>query len=337
MTEPVRVGVIGTGTLGLRHCRTLALRTPGAELAATADSDENAARTAASLSPSAYAASDHQALLADSSIQAVVIAAPNDVHAQLIREAAEAGKDIFCEKPIGLDFESVDSALDAVSRHQVKLQIGFQRRFDSAYIEARRALSAGELGDVELLVGTTRDPAPPSASYLARSGNIFVDLAIHDYDSLRFLTGLEATEVYATASSLIPAGGDHPAALDTAVTSLRLNNGALAVITSSRRSNYGYDVRVEVSGSKGKVALGEERQTAIRTYTGAGVTHDFVGSYWQLFERAYVAELQHFVECVARDREPEVTGQDGRKALEIALLAERSAREGRPLALAAVI
>ena len=145
------------------------------------------------------------------------------------------------------------------------------------------------------------------------------------------------TEVYVAAASLIPGDRDDARALDTAVTSLRLNNGALAVITSSRRSNYGYDVRVEVSGSKGKVALGEERQTAIRTYTGAGVTHDFVGSYWQLFERAYVAELQHFVECVARDREPEVTGQDGRKALEIALLAERSAREGRPLALAAVI
>ena len=139
--------------------------------------------------------------------------------------------------------------------------------------------------------------------------------------------------VFATAATLILEANNEQPARDTAVTSLRLENGALATITNSRRSTYGYDVRIEVAGSKGKISLGEERRTAIRTYTEAGASHDFVGSYWELFEAAYVTELRHFAECIAKDKEPEVTGEDGRKALQIALLAERSSREGRSLSI----
>lgn len=336
VSERVRVGVIGVGSLGYRHARTLAFRTPGADLAAVADYTDGAAQAAAALSPGAYATADYRAVLDDASIQALVIVTPNDTHARLVIEAAEAGKDIFCEKPIGLDLESTDAALEAVSRNAVKLQIGFQRRFDPAYREAHRALASGEMGEVELVVGTTRDPAPPPAEYVEHSGSFFADTAIHDFDSVRFLTGLEVTTVFAAAESLIPGNGSAPAAVDTAAATLWLENGALCTVTNRRRSNYGYDVRIEVCGSVGTIVLGEERRTALRKYSGAGVSHDFVGSYWELFEDAYVAELQHFVECVARGTEPEVGGEAGRRALAIAIAAERSAKTGQPVALSDV-
>ncbi len=336
MSERIRVGVIGAGSLGSRHARTLALRTPGAELAAVADQTDGVAEDAAALSPGAYATTDYRAVLADASIHALVIATPNDTHAQLIVEAAHAGKDIFCEKPLGLDLESADAALEAVSRNSVKLQIGFQRRFDPAYREAHRALASGEMGDVELVVGTTRDPAPPPDTYFEHSGSFFADTAIHDFDSVRYLTGLEVTAVFATAESLIAGNGSDPAVFDTAASTLWLENGALCSISNRRRSNYGYDVRIEVCGSQGTIALGEERRTAVRKYSEAGVSHDFVGSYWELFEDAYVAELQHFVECVARDHEPEVGGEIGRRALAIALAADQSASTGHPVALSEV-
>ncbi len=333
MSERVRIGVIGTGTLGMHHCRTLALLTPEAELALVADHRDDAVQAAAALSAETNVAADYRAILNDESIQAVVITTPNDTHAQLIMEAAIAGKHIYCEKPLALSMDEADAALAAVAKNAVKLQIGFQRRFDPAYREARSALLAGDLGSIELIVGTTRDPAPPPASYLERSGSFFVDTAIHDYDALRYLTGLEVTDVFATAATLILEETNEQPMRDTAVTSLRMENGALATITNSRRSNYGYDVRIEVAGSKGKVSLGEERGTAVRTYTEAGVSHDFVGSYWELFETAYVAEVRHFVQCVADGRTPDATGEDGRKALQIALLAERSSQEGRSLSI----
>jgi myo-inositol 2-dehydrogenase/D-chiro-inositol 1-dehydrogenase len=330
MSEKVRVGVIGAGAMGRYHCETLARRLPGAALAAVADVNHAAAERAACLSPGAVATADHRALLADPSVQAVVIATPNDTHAALIREAARAGKHVFCEKPVALDLASADAALAEAARQGVKLQIGFQRRFDPAYREARRAIAGGELGAVELIAGTTRDPSPPPVEQLRRSGGLFTDTAIHDLDSVRFLTGLEVVEVFATASTLVlPDGGE--GFVDTAVTALRLETGALAVITHSLRAAYGYEVSMEVMGERGKIQVGYERQTAVRRLSAEGVRHDYVGWFLDRFGEAYVAELAHFIDCVANDREPEVTGGDGRAALALALLAQRSHWEGRPL------
>ena len=330
MSDTVRVGVIGAGVMGRYHCETLARRLPGAELAGVADVDAAAAGRSACLSPGAVATTDHRHLLADPTLQAVVIATPNDTHAALIREAAAAGKHVFCEKPVALDLAGADAALAEADRRGVKLQIGFQRRFDPAYREARQALADGEMGAVELIAGTTRDPRPPGIEQLRRSGGLFPDTVVHDLDSLRFLTGLEAVEVFATASTLVlPDGGE--GFVDTAVTALRLESGALAIITNSLRAAYGYEVSMEVMGERGKIAVGYERQTAVRRVTAEGVRHDHVGWFLDRFGEAYVAELAHFIDCVANDREPEVTGADGRAALALALLAERSHREGRPL------
>ena len=331
MADKVRVGVIGAGVMGRSHCETLALRLPGAELVAVADVDEDAARRAAGLAPAAAVLTDHRVLLADPSLQAVVIATPNDTHASLIREAARAGKHVFCEKPVALDLASADAALAEVDRQGVKLQVGFQRRFDSAYREARRAIADGELGAVELIVGTTRDPRPPSLEQLRWSGGLFTDTAIHDLDSVRFLTGLEVVQVFAAASTLVLENAAEEGFVDTAVTALRLETGALAVISNSLRAAYGYAVSMEVMGERGKIAVGYERQTAVRRLTAEGVRHDHVGWFLDRFGEAYQRELAHFVDCVAADCEPEVTGADGRAALALALLAARSHREGRPL------
>ena len=331
MADKVRVGVIGAGVMGRYHCETLALRLPGAELVAVADVDAAAAGRAAALSPGALATTDHRALLAAPSVQAVVIATPNDTHAPLIREGTRAGKHVFCEKPLALDLASADAALAEADRQGVKLQIGFQRRFDPAYREARQAIADGELGPVELIVGTTRDPKPPGVEQLRRSGGLFTDTTIHDLDSVRFLTGLEVVEVFATASTLILEDGAEEGFADTAVTALRLESGALAVISNSLRAAYGYEVSMEVMGERGKIAVGYARQTAVRRLTAEGVRHDHVGRFLDRFGEAYQRELAHFIDCVAGDREPEATGADGRAALALALLAERSHREGRPL------
>jgi myo-inositol 2-dehydrogenase/D-chiro-inositol 1-dehydrogenase len=333
LNKNVRVGVIGAGAMGLHHSRSLARHIPGAELAAVADIDPEAVRRAAALAPEAAAMADHRALLADPSIDAVVIASPNDTHARLIEEASAAGKHVFCEKPLARDLPSADAALATVARSGVKLQVGFQRRFDPAFRAARRVIQEGDLGAVELIISTTRDPKPPSIEFMKRSGGLFSDTLIHDLDAVRFLSGLEAVEVYATASTMFLDGGAEEGLVDTAVTSLRLETGALAVITNSLRATYGYEVAAEALGEKGKVTVGQEQRTGLRRYGAEGVWNDYVNHFLDRFREAYLAELAHFVECVASDRRPEASGEDGRAALALALLAARSYREGHPLSV----
>jgi myo-inositol 2-dehydrogenase/D-chiro-inositol 1-dehydrogenase len=333
MTEKVRVGIIGAGRMGRHHCQNLALRVPAAELAAVADIEAGSADWLAALAPGVYASADHRQLLEDPTIAAVLIATPNDTHAGLVREAAEAAKHVFCEKPLALDLDGADAALAAVAAAGVKLQIGFQRRFDPAYREARRIIEAGELGAVELVSSTTRDPSPPSAEYMRNSGGLFLDTLVHDLDSILFLTGLRAVEVYSAAATLFLPDGRDEGLVDTAITTLRLETGALAVVTNSLRAAYGYEVGAEVLGEKGKVVVGQERLTEIRRYGTEGVSTDHVVKATDRFREAFVSEIADFVDCLLTGREPQVSGEDGRAALQLALLAAQSSSEGRPLAV----
>jgi len=353
--EPIRVALIGAGEMGLWHARCLAHDIEQADLAAVADPDEDAAHRAAALAPRARWFASPEAILSDPSIRAVVIASPDSTHAALIEQAAQAGKDIFCEKPLATDLAEADAALAAVARHGVKLQIGFQRRFDPPYQRAREVIAAGELGPVELAVATTRDAleaerpgagrssSSTRAGALSRQGSgqwrspwrrrnaaIFIQMTVHDLDSLRYLTGLEVVQVYATASYF----GEGPAEegeVDTAAVVLRFQNGALATITDSWRTAYGYDVHVEVMGPRGKVQVGYDRQTAVRHFSAQGVGHDHVYWYIERFGVAYRREMEHFVDCVARGVAPDVGGADGRAAQALAEAAARSLREGRPV------
>jgi myo-inositol 2-dehydrogenase/D-chiro-inositol 1-dehydrogenase len=328
--EPIRVGLIGAGQMGLWHARCLAHDIQHAELAAAADPDEEAARRAAALAPGTRWSAGHEAILADTSIRAVVIASPDGTHAGLIAEAAQAGKDVFCEKPLATNLAEADAALAAVGNHGVKLQIGFQRRFDPAYQRAREAIAAGELGPLELAVATTRDPLEAGRPGAGRNAAIFIQTTIHDLDSLRYLTGLEVVQVY-SAASYFGEGSAEEDEVDTAALLLRFQTGALATITNSWRTAYGYDVQVEVMGPRGKVQVGYDRQTAVRRFSAQGVCHDHVYWYVDRFGQAYRREMEHFIDCVARGAAPDVGGADARAAQALAEAAARSLREGRPI------
>ena len=276
---------------------------------------------------------DHRRLLEDKAVDAVLIAAPSNTHAALIQEAAAAGKQIFCEKPIAITLAEADAAVAAVTRAGVRLQIGFQRRFDPAYERAHAAIRAGELGRLYFLRSTTRDPEPPPEEYLRASPSIFTDTAIHDVDMLRWLAGDEVIEVHAMGAALIRESHAERGLTDTAVLSLRFKNGTLGVIDNCWQAAYGYDVRTEVLGAAGAVEVGHATDSGLLRLDKRGVTADY--PYWFLdrFGAAYEREVADFVRCVATGEAVRATGHDGRQALAVVLAAARSAEEGRPVRL----
>lgn len=327
--DRVRVALIGAGRLGRRHGQVLAFQVPDAELVAIADAFEASARDAAAALRIDRWTVDPAELIADESIEAVVIASPTPTHAPLIMAAAEAGKDIFCEKPIALDLEATDAALDAVERAGVRLQIGFQRRFDSGYAKAKEMIASGALGRIEYIRDTMRDPEPASRDYIATSGGLYRDMVIHDFDCVRWLMGDEPDEVFAMASALVDPVYVEFDDVDTSVVSIRFAENKLASIDSSRRSGFGYDVRTEVFGSEGSLFIGYSRQTPVLHYTPKGVVSDHVHWFIDRFADAYVAELVDFVRNIVEATPPSVSGADGRAALAMAYSAETSHRERR--------
>lgn len=321
----IDVAVIGAGRIGRLHAENLATRIQGVRLAAVADVRGEAARELAQRWQVPRVATDPAEILADPSIAAVAICSSSETHAQLIQDAAARGKHVFCEKPIDLACEPIEKALAAVKKAGVKLQIGFNRRFDATFARAREAVASGRLGAVHLVRISSRDPDLPPVEYLRRSGGIFLDMTIHDFDMVRFLTGSEVVDVLATGEALVEPGLKELGDVDTCVTVLRLANGALATIDNSRRAVYGYDQRAEVFGSEGTVLVGNPAPDAHTVLDRAGAHsvapyHFFLDRYPQSF----VTEMQSFVDCVRFDRAPLVTGVDGLQATRIAQAAARS-------------
>jgi myo-inositol 2-dehydrogenase/D-chiro-inositol 1-dehydrogenase len=274
---------------------------------------------------------------ADAAVDAVIIASSTETHAAYIESAAEYGKDIFTEKPIALDIDATDRALAAVEAAGVRLQVGFQRRFDRGYEAAYQDISNGTLGRIEMIRDAMRDPQPPDMEYVARSGGLYRDMTIHNFDCVRWLMDEEPEEIFATASALVSDEIGQADDVDTSVVTMRFGSGALATIENSRRSGFGYDVRTEVFGSHGAVMIGESRQTPVRRYTDSGVIEDHQYFFLERFADAYRSELDAFV-CAIRDDAPvQVTGADGRAALLMAYAAERSLRENRPVRMADVL
>ncbi len=332
MPSAVNIALLGAGQIGSLHAETIAHHLPGARLAAVYDPAGERARTAASLADGAVVCDDPESLLASPGIDAVVIAGPTRVHAPLIAAAARAGKHVFCEKPIALALDEAREAAAAVETAGVKLQIGFQRRFDTGYVQAREALAGGDLGEIELLASTTRDPKPPPPGYLASCGGMFLDTAIHDFDSVRFLSGSEVVEVYATASSLVVPEREGPDEIDTTVTVLRLASGALASVTNSLRTGYGYEAGAEVFGSRGKLIVSSATRQVER-FDLRGVSTAYPASYRERFADAYRAELAEFVRSISADTPSPCGADDGVAALTIALAARESALERRTVRL----
>jgi len=256
MSKPLNIAVIGCGRIGRIHAENLATRIPGARLAAVADIAGDCAKEVATQFHVAKATGDYHELLADSSIEAVAICSSTDTHSRIIQEAAAAGKHIFCEKPIDYDLARIHAALSAVEKAGVKLQIGFNRRFDPSFARVRELVTTGAIGQPHIIRITSRDPEPPSLEYIKVSGGIFLDMTIHDFDMVRFLSGSEAEEVYAIGDALIDPAIRQAGDVDTAIVTMRLQSGALATIDNSFKADYGYDQRIEVFGSKGSASAG---------------------------------------------------------------------------------
>jgi myo-inositol 2-dehydrogenase/D-chiro-inositol 1-dehydrogenase len=335
-TETLNIGLIGAGRIGRLHAEHLATRVPSARLLAVADVQEHAARQCAEQFGAA-AMSDYRALLENRDVQAVLICSATDTHAEMIEAAAQAGKHIFCEKPIALSLPTIDRALAAVERAGVKLQIGFNRRFDANYRRVRQAIAGGEIGQVALLHIISRDPAPPPIAYIRASGGIFLDMTIHDFDMARFLVGDEVEQVYATGGvhvdPAIGAAGD----LDTVLVVLKFAGGAIGTIDNSRRAAYGYDQRVEVLGSVGAISTGNNYPNTAVISDAQSVRRDLpLHFFLERYTESFVAELRAFVDAVLHDAPVPVTGEDARAPVVLGLAARRSYDEGRPVRLSEV-
>jgi myo-inositol 2-dehydrogenase / D-chiro-inositol 1-dehydrogenase len=332
VADPVRVGVIGAGRIGTSHATLLAREVPGAHLVAVADARAEAAeRLAESLGCRAVA--HPGALLADDQVEGVVIAASSTAHAELVVAAAEAGKGIFCEKPMGMTLEEIDRGTAAADAAGVALQVGFNRRFAPDFAAAHRLVAAGELGTPQLMRSVTRDPglADPAG---VPPGTIFTQTLIHDFDTLLWLNpGAEPVSVYATADALVAPDFKGAGLLDTAVVVITFDNGAIAIAEASFSAAYGYDVRGEVFGSAGMVTMGDAAASSLIHLDAHGRHAATVRGDVELFRGAYVGEFAEFVDAVRQGRQASVTGGDARRALQLALASIESVETGAPVRL----
>jgi inositol 2-dehydrogenase len=327
------VGVIGVGRMGRRHAENLRSLIPAARLVAVADVDIEAVRRLAEELEVEHSHSV-EALVERHDVEAVVVASPSRFHLSAVQAAAARGKHILCEKPLALTLDDVDAAIEAASRAKVILQIGFMRRYDPGYREAYQRIAAGEIGTPIIFrsIGRDREP-PPLSFYQSGSGTLFLDSSIHEFDLARWLMNDEVAEVHAFGGALACPELLELGELDAGVVNLRFSRGAIGNVESFRQSRYGYDIYTEVVGSKATLRIGYLRQTALTTLSGVGVVHDVVDHFLVRFRDAYLNELRDFVQAVRTNSPPGVTGEEGRRALAVALAAEKSYRDARPVLL----
>jgi myo-inositol 2-dehydrogenase/D-chiro-inositol 1-dehydrogenase len=334
MSKNLRFGVIGAGRIGKIHAENLATRIPGVEVAAIADVNLAAAQELAARLhiPAVY--EDYHAILSDPAIDAVAICSSTDTHANIVIEAAQAGKHIFCEKPIDHDLAKIDAALVAVQKAGVKLQIGFNRRFDPNFRKVRQMVADGKIGEPHILRITSRDPAPPPVSYVKVSGGMFLDMTIHDFDMARYLSGSEVVEVYTAAGVMVDPAIGEAGDVDTAVITLRFANGAIGTIDNSRKAVYGYDQRVEVFGSGGMVQA-HNNTPDNDVYSNAEGVQSAKPLYFFLerYMESFICEMKEFVKSIQENTTPPVTGIDGRIPVVIGMAAKKSYLEKRPVQL----
>ena len=330
----LQLGIIGAGRIGRVHVQSL--RTlDGVRLNALADPflpEETAAW--AKEQGAAQVTKDYREILADPAIDAVLICSSTDTHAPISLEALAAGKHVFCEKPIDHDLDRIHAVMDAVERTGLCYQVGFNRRFDHNFRAVRQAVAAGKIGTPQLIKITSRDPEPPGPDYIRVSGGLFMDMMIHDFDMVRYLAGCNAAELYAEAAVLVDPAIGEAGDVDTAIVTLKMENGALAVIDNSRRAVYGYDQRCEVFGSAGMAASGNDAPSTLQLSTARGVCAE--KPLWFFLERytqAYADELRSFVSAITARTPAEVTADDGLQSVRMAMAAKRSLLERRPVRL----
>ena len=334
----IQIGIIGAGRIGKVHAESITRFVKGAEVKAIADpylTEETKAWANAIGIAEAYG--DYHKILADPAIDIVLICSSTDTHSQISLEAIAAGKHVFCEKPIDHDVEKIKAVIAALKDSKVKYQVGFNRRFDHNFMAAREAVKSGKIGDLNILKITSRDPGAPPVSYIKVSGGIFLDMTIHDFDMVRFMSGAEVEEVYAIGGVLVDPAIGEAGDIDTAIITMKLSNGALAVIDNCRRATYGYDQRVEAFGSLGQVAIGNDTDSTAVISNGEGVTAEKPKLFFlERYMQAYVAEVSAFIDAVVNDKAVAVSAEDGLKPVLIGLAAKKSLAENRPVKISEI-
>ena len=332
MQKLYRFGILGTGRIGDMHAGLVA-RQPDATVTWCFDVDEARAGATAARTGGRATTRVEDVLAADD-VDCVLIASPTNTHVDLILKSAAAGKPILCEKPIDVDISKVEACRAQLRAHDVPLQLGFNRRFDPSHKAVRDAVAAGEVGDLELLVITSRDPGPPPPRpILEACGGLFRDTSIHDFDMARYVMGEDPVEVYAMAANRVDPIFAELGDVDTAMIVMRGASGALCHINNSRRTNYGYDQRVEAFGALGMVRSNNHRPSEVSRHAagGTGRREELLHFFIERYAAAYEAEIRDFIDSLAAGRPPSVTFEDGHKALLLSEAALLSSRENRPV------
>lgn len=327
------VGIIGAGRIGKLHVDNLNV-IPQIRIKSVSDVATDHLESWAKEKQIQVLTKDYHDLLKDPEINAVFICSPTNTHATIIKEAAKAGKHIFCEKPVSFSVEETEDALAAVEKDGVKLQVGFNRRFDPNFRKVRKLVQAGEIGTPHILRITSRDPQPPGVDYIKSSGGLFMDMAIHDFDMARYIMGSEVVEVSAYGAVLVDQAIGEAGDIDTAVISLKFANGALGVIDNSRCAAYGYDQRLEIFGDKGVAKVENKRATTVEVSTAEHVSKEKpLYFFLERYTQAYIDEVIEFVSACLENNEVSCSGFDGLQAERIAQAAKKSLDTGAPVKL----
>ncbi|MCL2631056.1 MAG: inositol 2-dehydrogenase [Firmicutes bacterium] len=329
----VNIGIIGAGRIGKVHAESVMRFVKNATVKSIADPflDKATEKWAKEMGiPNVY--KDYSEILKDKEIKIVLICSSTDTHSKISLEAISAGKHVFCEKPVDHDINKIKEVISALNKSKVKYQVGFNRRFDHNFRSAKEAVDNGSIGELALLKICSRDPGAPPVSYIKVSGGMFLDMTIHDFDMVRYIAGCEVDEVYAmggvTVDPAIGTAGD----IDTAIITLRLENGALAVIDNCRRASYGYDQRLEAFGSLGQVSVGNDTaSTAVISNKDGVIAEKPLHFFLERYMQAYVSEVSEFIDAVQNNKEVSVSIMDGLMPVAIGLAGKRSLAENRPV------
>lgn len=332
------LGIIGAGRIGRLHAENI-INFPNVNLKAISDIYIDHAKEWAKGLGIKHLYESYENIINDNEIDAILVCSPTNTHAEIMIEAAKKGKHIFCEKPISFSIEETEQVLDVVEENGVKLQVGFNRRFDRNFSKIHQSVKNGIVGEPHIVKITSRDPEPPPIDYIKGSGGLFFDMAIHDFDMARYIAQSEVTEVYAVGKNLIDRKiGTEGNDIDTAITTLTFENGAICVIDNSRQAVYGYDQRVEVLGSKGQLTCDNDRPTSVEISTEDGTKLDPLKHFFlERYKDAYIVELQSFVNAIINDEKLQCDGNDGLQAELIARAAKRSFEKKRSVKLTEVM
>ena len=335
----LKIGIIGAGRIGKVHLESISYHVKNATVTAMADPfmNEETEKLIRSYGVSKVT-KDYKDILNDKDIDAVLVCSSTDTHAAISIEAINAGKHVFCEKPVDHSIEKIQAVADALKEHpDIKFQVGFNRRFDHNFAAIRKAYDDGKIGEAHILKITSRDPEPPNPAYIKVSGGIFLDMTIHDFDMACFLTDSDVEELYVNSAVLVdPAIGEH-GDVDTAIITMKMANGALAVIDNSRKAAYGYDQRAELFGSKGMVATSNDTVSSAVISNADGVTGEKpLFFFLERYMGSFSEEMRQFTEAVINDTEVPVGIHAGLQSVKIGLAARKSVEEHRPVKISEI-